>query len=241
MGGFVKGVISEPPPPPLPTNAGMNRYVWNLRHERFEPVSDTIRYVSMRPYRVSPGTYRARLNYNGNSVTESFRVLPDPRREPITASAWAHQQQLLGEMAALVNDVHDSTTRMRSIAEQATRIMETTGSYPHSASIVAQSQQLVDRISAWEIQVPQPQLADDVQDRIAFPSRLLSTQILHLMGAIDQDPPVSAGSEQRSQELNRQWTQIRADMQDILDNDLHQLNMLLKDDGVPHIAAPAGR
>jgi len=240
VGGFVKGVISEPPAPPLETKHGMNRYVWNLRHERYAPVSDTIRYVSMRPYRVAPGTYQARLSYNGHSVTESLRVMPDPRRQPIAAQAWAHQQQLLGELAAIVNDVHNSTTRMRSIAAQAKRLMETTETYPQSALIMARGQQLIDRIDAWEIHVAQPQLPNDVQDRIAFPSRLLSTQVLHLMGAIDQDPPVSDGSEQRAQELDQQWTQIKADMQDILDKDLHELNMLLIDGGVPHIFAQAG-
>ncbi len=80
QGGFVKGVIAEPPAPPLQTERGMNRYVWNLRHDRYEPVSDTIRYVSMRPYRVAPGTYLARLSFNCQSITESFRVVPDPRR-----------------------------------------------------------------------------------------------------------------------------------------------------------------
>ena len=166
--------------------------------------------------------------------------MPDPRRQPIAAQAWAHQQQLLGELAAIVNDVHNSTTRMRSIAAQAKRLMETTETYPQSALIMARGQQLIDRIDAWEIHVAQPQLPNDVQDRIAFPSRLLSTQVLHLMGAIDQDPPVSDGSEQRAQELDQQWTQIKADMQDILDKDLHELNMLLIDGGVPHIFAQAG-
>ena len=71
-GGFVKGVISEPPAPPLETRPGMNRYVWNLRHERYQQVSDTIRYVSMRPYRVAPGEYQARLSSMVKAVPSHF-------------------------------------------------------------------------------------------------------------------------------------------------------------------------
>ena len=237
-GGFVKGVIAEPPAPPLETGRGMNRYVWNLRHERYEPVSDTIRYVSMRPYRVAPGAYQARLSFNGQSVTESFRVLTDPRREPIAAAAWTHQQQLLGEMAGLVNDIHKSTMGLRAIAAQTMRVMEITESNSQSAAIVTRGQALVDKIAAWEVHVPQPPLPDDIQDRVAFPSRLLSTQVLHVMRAIDQDPPVSAGSELRAQELIDQWAQIEADVQEIIDKDLRELNTLLSDARVPHIAAP---
>ena len=241
QGSFVKGVIAEPPPPPLETKRGMNRYVWNLRHERYEPVSDTIRYVSMRPYRVAPGTYQARLSFNGQSITESFRVVPDPRREPISTAAWAEQQRRLGEMARLVNDIHSATTRMRAVAAQTQRVMEMTESNPQSAEIVARGQALMDRIAAWEVHVPQPALPDDVQDRIAFPSRLLSTQVLHLMSTIDQDPPVSAGSKLRAQELRDQWAQIKADMQEILDKDLRELNRLLSGARVPHIVAPDPR
>ncbi|MFQ5982440.1 MAG: WD40/YVTN/BNR-like repeat-containing protein, partial [Woeseiaceae bacterium] len=237
-GGFVKGVIAEPPPPPLQTKLGLNRYVWNLRAERFEPVSDTIRYVSMRPYRVAPGTYQARLTFKGQSVTESFEVVPDPRREPLSAAAWAEQQQLLGEMAGLVNDIHASTMRMRAIAAQTQRVMEATESSPQGATIVARGQALIGKIAAWEVHVPQPPLPDDVEDRIAFPSRLLSTQVLHMMRGIDQDPPVNAGSKLRAQELKDQWAEIEADMRDILHTDLRELNSLLSDGQVPHIEAP---
>ncbi len=240
-GSLVKGVITEPPAPPLETRRGMNRYVWNLRHTPYQSVSDTIRYVSMRPYRVAPGTYQARLSFNGQSVTESFRVVPDPRREPLSATAWAHQQQLLSEMAALVNDIHSSTTRMRAVSAQTQQVLAMTESNQQSAMIKEQGQALIDKIAAWEIHVPQPPLPDNVQDRIAFPSRLLSTQVLHLMKVIDQDPPISLGSELRAQELNNQWMQIKADMQNILDNELQGLNKLLREDHVPHIIVPTGQ
>jgi photosystem II stability/assembly factor-like uncharacterized protein len=240
-GGFVKGVIAEPPAAPLETSPGTHRYVWNLRHEPYQSVSDTIRYVSMRPYRVAPREYQARLSFAGQSSTESFRVVPDPRREAIPAADWEHQQQLLGEMAELVNDVHSSTMRMRAVATQVISVMEMSESYSQSTSIVARGQALIDKIAAWEIHVAQPELAGNVQDRIAFPSRLLSTQILHLMGAIDQDPPVTAGSELRAQELVDQWAQIKADMRELLEKDLHELNAFLEDSKVPHIVAPAGR
>ena len=240
-GGFVKGVIAEPPAAPLETSPGTHRYVWNLRHEPYQSVSDTIRYVSMRPYRVAPGEYQARLSFAGQSSTESFRVVPDPRRAVIPAADWEHQQQLLGEMAELVNDVHSSTMRMRAVAAQVISVMEMSESYSQSASIVARGQALIDKIAAWEIHVAQPELPGDVQDKIAFPSRLLSTQILHLMGAIDQDPPVTAGSELRAQELVHQWAQIKSDMRELLEKDLHELNAFLEDSKVPHIVAPAGR
>jgi len=131
--------------------------------------------------------------------------------------------------------------RMRAVSAQIQGVMEMSETHPQSALIVARGQALIDKIAAWEIHVAQPALPGDIQDRIAFPSRLLSTQILHLMGGIDQDPPVTAGSELRAQELKDQWAQIKAKMRALLEKDLHDLNMFLEDSEVPHIVAPAGR
>ena len=235
-GGFVKGVIGEPPAAPLNAKAGLNRYVWNLRTERYTEVSDTIRYVSTRPFRVAPGTYQARLTLDGESITESFDVVPDPRRQPIAEDAWQHQQELLAELAGMVNEIHGSTNHMRSVVEEIRAVLEIVATRSESANIRARGENLISKIDAWEVHVAQPELPDDVQDRIAFPSRLLSTQVLHVMRAMDQDPPLTRGSELRTEELQTQWAAIKSDMLEILDVDLREFNELLSDEEIPNIA-----
>ncbi len=237
-GGFVKGVIGEPPSPALDTNKGMNRYIWNLRTERYTEVSDTIRYVSTRPYRVAPGTYQARLTLNGESITKSFEVIPDPRRDEISAQAWNHQQELLSELGAMVNEVHSATNHMRSVAADVSNIIvDTSSTRDEMDELRTLGQSLIEKINAWEVHVPQPELPNNVQDLIAFPSRLLSTQILHVMRAIDQDPPVTAGSELRTQELRDQWSGLVSEMLAILDNDLREFNELLGEYEIPVISS----
>jgi hypothetical protein len=101
-------------------------------------------------------------------------------------------------------------------------------------------QELIRKINAWEEHVPQPELPNDVQDRIAFPSRLLSTQVLHVMRAMDQDPPVTRGAEMRVEELNTQWAAIKSDMLEILDVDLAEFNSLLGREELPAIDREPG-
>ena len=43
------------------------------------------------------------------------------------------------------------------------------------------------------------------------------------------------GSELRTQELRDQWMQIKADMSDILDNEMFRLNELLRENQMPDI------
>ncbi len=224
---LVKGVQGDRPPPPLPTKSGMNSYVWDLKVERLTPVANVIRYVSAEAYHVAPGTYTARLSRQGKSVTQTFEVIPDPRRAPVSADAWAQQQELLANIWRDVNDVHQSANRSRSLSAQIKQVIDQAADKPKSKEITEQGTALVALLDAWEIHEPQAELPGGVQDYVSVPNRLLSTQYLYLKSAVDQDPPVTQGAEKRYAEISRQWAGLKADLQRILAEDLSDFNQLL--------------
>jgi len=100
---------SEEPPPvpsywlyhpaPLPKNAGMNRYVWDLRYAAPEAIQHTYPISALYerthaepqgPF-VVPGTYEVRLTVDGKTYKQSLTVKMDPR---VKISEAALQQQL---------------------------------------------------------------------------------------------------------------------------------------------------
>ena len=196
---LVKGAQGEPPAPPLPTAPGLNRYVWNLRVAPAERVGDIIRFVRNRPYRVAPGRYLARLRIGDQVLERPFEVQAHPGLDPVTDAAWQDQQAVLARLHAMVSDVHRETNRLRALARQLR-------SRPDAAGRGA----LLRDIAAWEEQVPQAPLPGGAQDRIGYPSRLLSTQILHLMAMVDQPPPITAAARARADELGAQWARLAA-------------------------------
>ncbi|MDE2447820.1 MAG: glycosyl hydrolase [Gammaproteobacteria bacterium] len=230
---LVKGVIKLPPAPPVPTKAGMNTYVWDLRVAPYTPVSDTIRYVSQIPYRVAPGIYTVRLTYGGQSLTQSLEVANDPRREPVTAAQWAQQQQLLARLGMMVDDIHRSANDMRAVAQQAQALMRRAAGSGQANGIDADGRALIARIARWEEQVPQPKLPHDVQDYVSFPSRLLSTPVLNLITMVDQDPPVTAAAQAEVQDLQARWLAIRSDLARIKRTELARFNARLQKAGLP--------
>lgn len=235
---LVKGVQGDKPPPALPAQPGMNSYTWDLKVERLTPVDNVIRYVNAEAYRVAPGTYTARLTQNGNSVTQTFDVVPDPRRAPISAPAWEHQQQLLASIWSEVNDVHRSANQARSLIVQVNELIEQSGDKPGAQEIAQQGGALVAALEQWLIQEPQAELPGGVQDFVSVPNRLLSTQYLYLKSAVDQDPPVTKGAEQRYAELNTQWAGIKADLNRLIEVDVAGFNALLGEKGVDQRVAP---
>ncbi|MDE2148716.1 MAG: glycosyl hydrolase [Gammaproteobacteria bacterium] len=237
---LVKGVEKLPPPPPVPAQAGMNTYVWDLRVAPYTPVADTIRYVSQLPYRVAPGIYRVRLSYGGKSQTQSFEVVNDPRHGSRPASEWSEQQQLLSSLRALVDDIHRSTNQLRSVAQQADELMHLTAGNAQAGNIRSAGRALIARIARWEEQVPQPELPNHVQDYVSAPSRLLSTPVLNLISVVDQDPPVTAAAKAQAQALEARWSTIQADRHAIEQGELARFNASLSQAGIPNDIVPTG-
>jgi len=217
--GFVKGVQGEPPADPLPVKPGQNRYVWNLRVEPMIKVSDTIRYVSNRPYRVGPGEYTVRLTVGDKTASKTLRVSGHPLK-PFDPEAWEQQQESVKSLYELVNDIHRATNQMRSVAEQVAAVMDSNS----DRTIQRNGKALIEKLSEWEDHVPQPLLPGGLEDRIAYPSHLLSTQVLHVMSIIDQGPPVSAMAAERIAAMQATWLTFEERKQALLANDLAAFN-----------------
>ncbi len=89
-----------PPPRPAKT-AGLNRFVWDVRHQA--------------GVTVPPGQYQARLKVGTTVLTESFNVLIDPRvaEDGITLADLQEQFEHNMRVRELVNSVNQLVTRVR--------------------------------------------------------------------------------------------------------------------------------
>ncbi|MDZ4730528.1 MAG: hypothetical protein SH820_11365 [Xanthomonadales bacterium] len=240
--GFVKGVRGEPPAKALPMEVGQNRYQWNLRTQPMIEVADTIIYVSTRPYRAAPGSYTVEFNAGGKTVRQPLQVVPYTllNEAPVEDPLWIESATLLNELTVLVNDIHRSTNQMRAIANQAKELSTPDESGEAPTTLSSQATALLQRAQQWEIHMPQPPLPGGVEDRISIPSRLLSTQVLHLMDIVDQGPPVSSAAIEQAQEFQQKWSSIKTEMDEILSTDVQELNEILRTQGLEPVQVPDG-
>ncbi len=81
QGAEVRAYVNSEANAPIPSNAGLNRFVWNFRYPgAVNPVSE-----DLQPWRrddgpmAVPGRYQVRLEVDGTSQTQAFEMLPDPR------------------------------------------------------------------------------------------------------------------------------------------------------------------
>jgi hypothetical protein len=90
------------PPPRVTKNAGLNRFVWDVRNQAGPTVP--------------PGRYQARLKVGETTFTENFNVLIDPRvaADGVTLADLQEQYEHNMRMRELVNGVNQLVTRVRA-------------------------------------------------------------------------------------------------------------------------------
>ena len=91
------------PPPRVTKKAGLNRFVWDVRHKN--------------GLTVPPGRYQARLTIGSETIaTESFNVLIDPRVAAggVTLADLQEQYDHNVRMRGLIDDVNQLVARLRS-------------------------------------------------------------------------------------------------------------------------------
>ena len=109
----------------LPANAGMHRWVWDLRYA--PPVATTHGYpISAVPHATPeepqgplalPGTYRVRLTVDGRHYEAPLEVKPDPRVHA-PAGALEEQLRLASELSDLLTESSRAVLSARSIEAQ---------------------------------------------------------------------------------------------------------------------------
>jgi photosystem II stability/assembly factor-like uncharacterized protein len=115
-----------PNPEIPPKTAGMHRYVWDLTcGSSGEPIADeeSDLYHPSGP-KVVPGTYQVRLTIDGQSWTQSLKVIMDPR-SPATPAILAQQFELAKQIFAETMDARRALAEIGSVQKQLTDAEQT--------------------------------------------------------------------------------------------------------------------
>ncbi len=104
--------------PRVPAEAGLNRFVWNLRYPDARGVpGDVTTERSLTGPLAPPGTYQAQLGVGEQTYTASFELHRDPRVSATPADFTA-QFNLLLRIRDKLSETHDAINRLRSIRQR---------------------------------------------------------------------------------------------------------------------------
>src|SRR6516164_9106207 len=134
----------------LPTAAGMNRFVWDLRYD--DPVQIPDAFYQGLPPRgpiALPGPYTLKLTYEGQTHTAPLALQADPRVKGSLAGLqqkFALSMQVYHDQDALHRTVND----IRAFKGEVAAAPKSSASNPANAALVAEGNSLVQRASEIE-------------------------------------------------------------------------------------------
>jgi hypothetical protein len=216
----------------LPADAGMHRWVWDLRYtapvstHRDYPIAAVPHDTPRTPQGplVLPGQYTVRLTADGQSYTEPVTIKMDPRVKAPAADL-ARQFQLQTRLAGLMNQVAAAVLEARSVREQLDKISK------NASGATADAVKLVQQKVTAVLEGPQ----DSSQSSTPALSPVNTTinTLYEQVGLADAGPTAaqaaeSAKVEKDAADVLQRWNELKS-------HDLTNLNQQLKGAGSPEI------
>ena len=235
-GGFFGGGA----PPPVPTEVGLNRFVWDTRYP------DAVRFPGMilwsgetRGPKLPPGTYQVKLTVEGKSYTQNFEIKPDPRLTT-TPADYAKQLELGLKIRDKLSETHNAIIQIRDVRKQVEDLLKRVAGQPNFKVVNDAGTALNKKLTTIEEALYQTKNQSS-QDPLNFPIRL-NNKLAALGGVVGGAE--SAPTAQSYAVYDEVVTQIDAELQKLaglMRTDVPAFNQLVRDQNIPAVVVkPAG-
>ncbi len=216
----------------LPADAGLNRFVWDLRYESATAVPHAPLWGgSTEGPEALPGTYQARLTVLGKTYTAPLEIKPDPRLK-VTHDDLAKQFDLLLKIRDKVTETDDAIIQIRDLREQISALNTRLKGDPRAKAIADAGKALDTKMTVVEEALIQTK-AKSGQDVLNFPVRLNNDLIAlgGVVGSADSAPTKQSYEvfDMVSNQVDDQLAKWKA----ILSTDVAAYNNLVKQQEVP--------
>jgi photosystem II stability/assembly factor-like uncharacterized protein len=220
-------------PTALTVKAGLNRVVWNVRHDPVVPVPGLYVFGSLQGRQALPGDYQIRLTVGGRAFTEPLTIRMDPRVTTPIADLQA-QDDLARRVDERLAEIHRAVIRLRDVRTQVENVIARTKGMTGGDAIEKSGRALIQKLDALEDALVQKRVVDG-QTVINFPMRLNQFYI-YLRSAIDgSDVGTTDGQLARFGDLSEQWQRQQRTAETLFGDELQAFNRLVRDRNVPAI------
>jgi len=218
----------------MPAEAGLNRFVWDLRYEGATKVPHAPLWGgSTDGPEALPGNYQVRLTVLGKSYTAPLEIKADPRLK-VSQEDLAKQFDLLLKIRDKLTETDDAIIQIRDLREQITALNKRLKNDPREKAIADAGKALDKKMTEVEEALIQTK-AKSGQDVLNFPVRL-NNHLAALAGVVESaDTAPTKQSyevfEMVSKDVDEQLTKWKA----IVSTDVGAYNNLVKEKEVPAI------
>jgi len=215
--------------PTLSKQVGLNRFVWNLRHQTMPGIPTAYIEGSYRGHKVGPGTYTATLVVGNARQETTITVKPNPLYP--SNLDYAEYDQWMSEMERELTSMHQLTNRLYNKCKRIRKALDRLPKGKKHAELRTDAKATIKALKAWDEELVQrrSKAYDDVEN---FPNKF-TANYLFLINATESDIPiVNQGTKDRRKELDARWVELKAAGEELLTVALPALNKRLWEAGV---------
>ncbi len=214
--------------------AGMNRFIWDTRHSDAHKVPDdkSTEQIVIAPL-APPGTYQVVLTVAGQSQSETFDIVKDPR-VATTQEDFQAQFDLLIKVRDKVSETNDSIVRLRSVKQQVDEWTRRTAGRSSADAVSEAAGALQAKLSAIENDLVQVDFKGE-RDRLHLPTKLNRklAELASVVSSADFAPPKQAYGVLDDFTV-RIDSQLQS-LQEVIDQDVSQFMDLVHELEIPAI------
>jgi len=214
-----------PAPQVLPKEEGLNRFVWDMRHETMAGVPGVYIEGSYRGHKAPPGRYRFTLTAGDRSLTTEAQILPNPLYTT-DAATYAEYDTFMSGLEAELTVMHETVNRLYDVQLQLEAVLQSLPAEERYAQVRQNGESLMTKLKAWDGDMVSrlSRAYDDVEN---YPQKF-TANYLFLINATESDlPRVNQPSRDREAELQAEWATLRARADAMIKEDIPALNEAL--------------
>lgn len=218
------------PEPVLPSQKGLNRFVWDLRHATMPGIPTAYIEGSYRGRKVSAGQYQLTLKMGEKSVSAVLEVKPNPLY-PTDMAAQREWQEMMGLMEAELTRMHRTVNTLYALREQLEQVLAHLPPDSTLEALKSDGRNLAAQMKAWDEDMVQrkSKAYDDVEN---FQNKFTANYLFLINHTESGIPRVNQGSRDRLEELTEEWGKLEARARQMLDHDIPGFNKRLWDAGL---------
>jgi len=213
------------PEPTLSNNIGLNRFVWDMRHQSLPGIPTAYIEGSYRGHKAMPNLYSASLKQEDKISEVSFSILPNPLYN-ISKDEYleTHKFKIITE--ANLTDMHNRVNKLKKTQRQLIKIIKEFPEEEKYIGLKSKGEAIIQQLKSWDEDMVQrkSKAYDDVEN---FPNKF-TAEYIFLMNQNDSSiPKLNSASKNRLEELNKEWIELKNRSEELIQKVIPAYNKLL--------------
>jgi len=238
--------LDEPPDPDdkkpekeIKPDAGLNRFVWDLRYEQAHRVPGYYLWEygsGARGPVAAPGQYQVRLTVGGESQVVPLEVKLDPRVN-VSQTDLAQQFSMLMQVHEALNNVYDAVNQIQDVRSQVAGLRRRLPENASTKPIAVSADDLEKKLVAVRDQLVNLTISAN-EDSLAYPPQIDAKLAYLAMDVGSADSAPTEAEQLQFEKLKRQSGELLSRWDDLQRHDLAAFRKLTSESSLSTVVVP---